>query len=289
MKQIFWMLLFSVSAFCSHKSTHYVFVKGFLSEGNYFYLTENINALRKLGISQKQIHIVSPSSTKSVDANIQVLKTTIDSISEQMILIPHSMGGSITYRYLLRYFPEIKNKIKGIFFIQSALGGSRHSELAFGVGNVDSPLYTEFEKFCLYYASRSNFMRRSCLAPALFSMTERQSLRFLDQAYKLEAMSHQIFYIISSQDPALNSPPLNFMGKFLSINYGANDGIILEEDQWIAGLGKILKKYTADHAGLVCTWPVSRAPRRLQQDMMKSIVEKVKELTSCSGYLISHK
>jgi hypothetical protein len=48
-------------------------------------------------------------------------------------------------------------------------------------------------------------MRKSCHAPALFSMTENQSQRFLERAQELKSLSDKIFYIISHQDYFLNS------------------------------------------------------------------------------------
>ncbi len=256
----------SSEVIAASRNYQYVFVSGFLSEQTPLYWSDNEDSLTELGIPHDRITILHPSSAQTTLQNSVWLAEQLLNITSQqpIILLAHSKGAVETVLFAAHNIEFVKRRIKAIFLIQGAFGGSAIADALYAKDlSLDSRMPSLLRiTLKLDYYIRLFLMRN--FMDGLKSLTTDYAKQLWSQQderiRRLKGvLDNKLFFITSSQAPERMSHFLKSSGYYLSIYFGGeNDGLLFPEDQSLALVGKKIAHLNADHADLTVSSPVSR-------------------------------
>lgn len=273
------------------KGYHYFFVTGFMSEVlqwsfvEYYY--DNIKELLHRGIPESNLHRpIYLSSSNSAEANAEELyKIILEQVpggGKDLVLIGHSMGAQELFLMSLKQKDFIKNRVRAVFLLQGSIGGSPIADYIAGeTGEGTLDKLSLWERWHFQFLMRSGSALRVVVEKGLHSLTRKNAKAFWKDVRLTEEdknlLNERLFYICSRIRPAqmggLIYPIFSVLGKYMFVNFGENDGLVLVEDQMTYHFGTRLALLTADHSDLVLR--TNPATRRMRKGLMRAMVQWV--------------
>ena len=245
---------------------HFVFVSGFLNERAPFYWNDMINELKDhLEVDEDDIDVINPSSKNMTLENSPLIFQEISQIKTKkpLIIIAHSKGAVETFDMAWRHPAFIRDKVKGIYFIQGSFGGSYVAD-HLTLGNLDlGDLLNARQRLRIKIQFNIESILLQPNMHALSSLTRNFATQWQSNLLKEKNLLHdeindRLFYITSfANGPANTSLYLKNPSLFLNAMYGQNDGLVLTKHQVIPGIGKRLAILNADHTDFVIPRPLS--------------------------------
>ena len=119
-------------------SYRYVFVGGLGNEHLGGYFSQNAAELRALGVPRQAIHVINPSSSRTVEENAQTVREQFREIAatgpERLVVIAHSRGACDALAFALRNPRFVQKKVRAIFLVQGPFGGTGLADYVCGEG-----------------------------------------------------------------------------------------------------------------------------------------------------------
>ena len=116
----------------------YVFVGGLQIGMMQGYLAQNAKELRAKGVPPEAIHILNPSSHKTVVENAEAVRSELKAIAElgpeKLVLIAHSRGACDTLAFALRNPTFVTDRVHAMFLVQGPFGGTGVADYVAGEG-----------------------------------------------------------------------------------------------------------------------------------------------------------
>lgn len=244
------------------RALHFLFVGGFLNETIPGYFVDNMAVVRdELGA---EVSTLFPPSAGSLDVDAAMIRDEVGRISDStkraVVLVGHSKGGAGVVLAVLRY-PELitSGRVERVISIQGALHGS---PLADGlVASLPMPLVHQA------FQGLSTLTRVKAEA-AFRASPMRDDLRDWYQDH--------VFYVRSAETTGQVSTELALSHAFVArYGSGRNDGLLLEEDMRLEGVGTDLGVLRGDHAALVVSSPLSNGTSATRKAFTRALLEQV--------------
>ena len=241
---------------------HFLFVAGFLSEGIPGYFKDNAEVVTdELGASTSMFF---PPSGGNLETDAELIRGEVSRLTDELqrpvVLIGHSKGGAGAVLAVLRN-PELvsSGRVAHVVSIQGALRGS---PLADGiVKSLPIPL--------LHDAFRGPMTLTREKAEASFRAAT-PSMTMLDWYQR------HVRYVRSSETTGLVSQELALTHAFVATHgSGRNDGLLLEEDQWLPGIGHDLGVLRGDHAAFTVSSPLSNGTSQTRKAFTRALLKQV--------------
>lgn len=276
---------------------HFLFVKGFLSEGMPgLYFREHVSELKQLGVPARQISVLAPCSGSSLEENQTELKETAQRVAgsgRRLVLIGHSRGAVDVLAFAVRNPKFVEDHVAAIFLIQGAFGGSGVADFLTGRGN---PLD---ERIPWLYRQKLNLLADGTpllggligIDEGLKELTRATAGDFWKKMLQengeaTQSIGPKVYYILGKQDPKKMAMVVQVTGYYLHYSYDCaasgdekntcpNDGLVHLRDQSVAGLGRPLAIFQSDHAGLTNSNPISNLPDYVRRSLTRAIFEAV--------------
>jgi pimeloyl-ACP methyl ester carboxylesterase len=255
------------------QSSQLVFVSGFLNEIFPKYYKDNILGIQKVfNLNSELIHVIKPSSRRSVESNATWLRTEILSINRKnpapIILVGHSKGAAESLSMLMAY-PELVKEgiVRDLISVQGAIFGSYIADLYSTVPPKNDSIRQGLFSWLLAQADHHARVFDDWVTNKLFDdgidslETENSRQRFQRLLQQLsnenrELLNDRVHYVISHIDTR-DSGMLTYLSSWYLSVLGLNDGVLMLEDQHSEDLGRVLAHYYADHTDLVIGKDVS--------------------------------
>lgn len=267
------------------RSFRYVFVEGFHNERMPGYFAANIAELRTLGIPRDQIHVISPSSRRTNEANAAEVRARFLEIAregpERLVVIAHSRGASDALAFALENPKFVKNHIRALFLVQGAFGGSGLAGYVTGSGEpMDRRMKLRHRIVAGLVGRLARVFAGAEKREIMEGMSPEASSAFWAKALDkdvatLAEVGSKVFYVRSSLPPARQLAIRRAMAWYLLAYHGPNDGVVALEDQSLPGFGTVIANLEAAHADLTCNGPSSRKLRKYRMALARSIVMAV--------------
>jgi len=251
------------------KDKQLVFITGVLSEITPLYFYDVRDVLRhEYGIYDSVI--VRPKSFLSITDNSEILYKKFLEIQstagKPLIILAHSKGAAETVLALLHHPDLIKNGIiEKVYALQGALNGSYIADLINGKG--------KWKFWAQLLAVRM---------PGLVNLGTENARAVMGEAIAAaapedkEALRERLFYIRSVEAPWQTVFYMIGTNRYLTRKYGENDGVLLEEDQLLPGLGTDLGvMHHIDHSDFVMCFPYSGAFRSTRSAFVHTWVQYI--------------
>ncbi len=243
-----------IGEFHRQNDFHYVFITGLGGDyvpGYYRYL---IAQLEKMGISKRNIHLISPSSRRTVETNLPWLKKQLDQVPGKLVVVAHSKGANEMFALAVSHSKFIENKVQSMYLLQASFFGSPIGDELLAELTHDQSVFTRREQNLIALDKiRGKIMYGFFFRQGLRSTSSRISkelnyrLRDANPEAKVIIQS-KIFFITSETDEGLATRILN--------QYGPNDSINPLYTQIVPGWGTHLAHLDSGHIGFVL--PVGR-------------------------------
>lgn len=226
----------------SAKGLHFLFVGGFLNEGIPGYFVDNMAVVtEELGATAS---VIFPKSTDNLEEDAAGIRDEVIALSDgtqrPIVLVGHSKGGAGVVLAALKY-PELVRggRVVDVVSIQGALHGSPIADAM--TESLPIPL--------LHQTFRG--------LTALTRKRAEGAFRSAPMATDLTAWYRDhVFFVRSSESTGVVAAELQLSHAFLT-RFGPNDGLLCEQDQLLAGLGRDLGVLRADHGALTVSAPIS--------------------------------
>jgi hypothetical protein len=255
-----------------------------LNERAPFYWSDAVLALEDLGIPKEQITVLFPPSKNSIDTNADFLNSKIEDIktNKPLVILSHSKGAGEAFAFAWKYPKYFKEKVKALFLIQGAFGGSAIADhLHSGALKVDSrmPLLNRL-------SLRTQFLVESLILQefmnGLKDLTTNEALKKQEEYKRTmtksrEEISDRILYVTSSMKNKDQSLYICNSGLYLDIYCGDNDGLVTVQNQTLNFIGKTIGHLTADHVDFAIPWPISSRGFSFRSAFVHSILSVMKE------------
>ncbi len=273
------------------KGYHYFFVTGFMNEilqwglSEYFY--DNIKELSRRGIPESNLYrpiYLSSSNTAEENAEdlYKIILEQAPGNQKDLVLIGHSMGAQELFLMSLKQRDFIKNRVRAVFLLQGAIGGSPIADYIAGeAGEGTLDKLSLWERWRFQFLTRPGSILRMVVQKGLHSLTRKNAKAFWSHIQlsdeDRQLLNSHLFYIRSKMGPNKMSdilyPIFPILGRYIFLNFGENDGLVLVEDQMTCRFGTPLALLTADHADLVLR--INPATRRMRKGLMRAIIQWV--------------
>lgn len=263
----------------------YVFVNGLdigLPQGCF---AQNVKELRAQGVPETAIHLVDPSSRKTVDENAATMERELKEIAargpEPLVLIAHSRGACDTLAFALRHPRFVSDRVRAIFLVQGPFGGSGAADYAAGEGSpIDRrmpPAYRLGARVVGKLEARLLDRDRHEVITSLSRNASEKFWRELTQAHAeaLPIVGPRVFYVTSHTRPSHHPVLQRVTAWYVHTYYGPSDGLIALEDQSLTGLGTVLAVLDAGHTDLTHRFPSARPQKKLRQALVDAILMSV--------------
>ena len=120
----------SISPSVTHEAAkfRYVFVGGLRGEGLREEFGSSSRDLRDRGVPKRSIHVIFPSSHKTVEQNADLFRVDLHKIAETgpepIVVIAHSRGACDILAFALKDPSFVEDRILAMFLVQGPFGGS---------------------------------------------------------------------------------------------------------------------------------------------------------------------
>ena len=269
----------------SARGFRYVFVEGFRNERMPGYFGQNIAELKARGVPRGRIHVISPSSGKTWAENAGSVRSRFLAIAaegpERIVVIAHSRGACDALAFALENGDFVRDRVEALFLIQGPFGGSGLAEYVVGSGTpMDRRMPWRYRAIARVIGRVARFSARRSGFEALEGMTRVASREFWEKSLgknvaAVPIVGPRTFFIRSSTSPGRLPLVRRAIAWYLAIYLGPSDGIVAVADQMLPGLGTVIATLDAGHTDLTHHFPLTRAPRRVREALMRSIVMAV--------------
>ena len=263
----------------------YVFVGGFRGEGMRDQFSRNARDLRARGLAKRAIHIVAPSSHKTVEENAVALRGEFAEIAnrgpERIVVIAHSRGACDALAFALENPEFVEARIEAIFLVQGPFGGSGLADFVMGDGPpIDRALRVVPRTIARMIGGFERWMMRRGRHGGLASMTSERSRDYWATAIEsnrdsVGVVGPKTYFIEGETEPSRLRLVLRATAAYLTLHFGPNDGVVARGDQSLPGVGTSLGVFNVGHSDFTRNQPGSRAGKRSRKALMDAIVMAV--------------
>ncbi len=263
----------------------YVFVGGLGNERMPGYFAQNVAALRALGVPNEAIHEIQPSSHSSFVENLDAIRDgflqAADAGPERLVIIAHSRGACDALAFALREPAFVRDHVAALFLVQGPFGGSGLADYVVGNGE---PMDRRMPPRARVVAKAVGTLERSLLHRGWHAGLEELTLDAARAFWRCEldanadaipVVESRTFFIEASVSPSRQRLLRKPLSRYLHAYYGPNDGVVLESDQSLDGLGTCLGPLDVGHTDLTHRFPAARANRKLRRALIQAIVMAV--------------
>ncbi len=223
------------------------------------YFAANIAELRTLGIPRDQIHVISPSSRRTNEANAAEVRARFLEIAregpERLVVIAHSRGASDALAFALENPKFVKDHIRALFLVQGAFGGSGLAGYVTGSGEpMDRRMKLRHRIVAGLVGRLARVFAGAEKREIMEGMSPEASSAFWAKALDkdvatLAEVGSKVFYVRSSLPPARQRAIRRAMAWYLLAYHGPNDGVVALEDQSLPGFGTVIANLEAGACG----------------------------------------
>jgi pimeloyl-ACP methyl ester carboxylesterase len=263
----------------------YVFIGGLGGERMPGYFDQNARELRRLGVPRGSIHVIRPSSRRTVEQNRGEVRAAILAVAasgpQRLVIIGHSRGACDAAAFALNEPGFVRDRVEAIFLVQGPFGGSALADYVLGEGRpMDGRMPPGHRLLAYLLGRRERSLVGRGVHAGLAGLTRAASRAYwrgeLDRnAEAARAVGPRIFYVESRAVPSRLRLFQRATYRYLGAYYGPSDGMVGLEDQSLPGLGIRLGPVEAGHTDLTRRSPASRAGRRSRAALMRAIVMAV--------------
>ena len=267
------------------RAYRYAFVTGFRNERMPGYFAQNMAELKALGVPQRQIHVINPSSSQTSEANLQDVRSRFLEIAgegpERLVVIAHSRGACDTLAFALGDVSFVRDRIEAMFLIQGPFGGSGIADYVAGSGRpMDRRMALRHRIIAGLMARLARPAARKLGLEVIEGMTPEASRAFWARALagdpeELALVGSKTFYVRSSIHPSRLGFGRRAIAWYLRAYHGPNDGMVALADQSLPGLGTVIATIEAGHSDLTHKFPSSRGRRGYRRALTRSVVMAV--------------
>lgn len=250
------------SAMPAARQLHFLFVGGFLNETIPGYFGDNLPVVRdELGASASTLF---PPSGGDLERDAELIHAEVLRLSDEqqkpIALIGHSKGGAAAVLAVLRDPSLVRSgRVVHVVSIQGALRGSPVADAL--VQSLPIPLlHAAFKGLDTLTRGRAEAaFRRVEVPPDLAGWCARR-----------------VHFVRSMETTGQVSQELGLTHAFLTRHgTGRSDGLLLEEDQWIPGLGHDLGVLRGDHAAFTVASPLSNGTPQSRRAFTRALLEEL--------------
>lgn len=260
----------------------YVFVGGFRGEGMRDQFARNARDLRARGIPKRSIHVVAPSSHKTVEENAVAIRDKFAEIAnrgpERIVVIAHSRGACDVLAFALENPEFVERRIEAMFLVQGPFGGSGLADFVMGDGPpIDRALRAVPRTITRLIGGFERWLVRRGRHGGLASLTMERSRAYWASAIETKSNAVRVvgpktFYIEGETEPSRLRLVLRATAAYLTLHYGPNDGVVARGDQSLPAVGTSLGVFHVGHSDFTRNQPGSRAGKRSRKALMDAIV-----------------
>jgi pimeloyl-ACP methyl ester carboxylesterase len=263
----------------------YVFVEGFRNEGMPGYFAQNVKELRARGVPREAIHVIEPSSDKTVGENAgdvrEAFREAAGAGPERLVVIAHSRGACDALAFALRHPKFVRDRVRALFLVQGPFGGTGVADYVTGEGppmgrevplrqRAVGGLIAGLEKRQL------NRGRHGGLADLTRSASQDFWERLCDEhADAIPVVGPKTFYVTTETRPSRLGPLRRAPARYLHEHFGPNDGVVALDDQSLPDVGTVLAVLDAGHTDLTGRFPSARGGRQLRRALIQCVVAAV--------------
>ncbi|MDB5351630.1 MAG: hypothetical protein JWN86_2877 [Planctomycetota bacterium] len=272
----------------------YVFIAGFSNERMPGYFAQNAKELRALGVPRKAIHYVYPSSSKTVEENLDEVHSKIVEIAgkgpERLVVIAHSRGACDAMAFALHHKEFVEEHIQALFLVQGPFGGTGVADFVTGEGPpMDCRMPWRYRMLGKLVGGMEKLLLKRGRHGGLTGMSRWVSRDYWTRSLEEHAdaipiVGPRTFYVTSETTPSHLRFFKKATGAYLSAYFGPNDGMVSPDDQSLTGVGTVLAVLDAGHSDLTNRFPAARADRNLRRALIQGIVMAVgHEMPACQA------
>lgn len=263
----------------------YVFVEGFWNERMPGYFAQNVRALRARGVPRSAIHVIEPSSHKTLEDNGDSVRDEFDQIArqgpEKLVVIAHSRGACDTLAFALRHPEFVRDHVEAMFLVQGPFGGTGVADYVAGDGSKFDGKLRPCDRLVIALLARLERLRLWWGGHAgLAEMTRAASRSFWENARcehrgAIDVVGPRTYFVTSQARSPRLRPLQGAIARFLAAYVGPNDGIVAFADQSLPWLGTVLAVGESRHTDLTHRFPSGRPGRRLRTALVDAIIMAV--------------
>lgn len=246
---------------------------------------QNVKELQAQGVPRSAIHLVDPSSRKTVAENAGTMERELQEAAargpEPLVLIAHSRGACDTLAFALTHASFVAERVRAIFLVQGPFGGSGAADYAAGEGSpIDRrmpPGYRLGARIVGKLEARVLDRDRHEVITSLSRNASEKFWRELTETHAdaLPIVGPRVFYVTSHTRPSHHPVLQRVTAWYVQTYYGPSDGLIALEDQSLDGLGTVLAVLDAGHTDLTHRFPSARPQKKLRQALVDAILMSV--------------
>jgi pimeloyl-ACP methyl ester carboxylesterase len=265
----------------------YVFVGGFGNERMRGYFSQNARELRSLGVPRAAIHVIAPSSHRTIDGNSDFVAEQLLAVAEKgpepLVLIGHSRGACDALYFALRHPRFVRDRVRALFLVQGPFGGTGLADYLTGDGpefddrmplrhRIIAGLIGRYEKGMLSRGKHGGLPELGRDAARAF-----WDCALEDHAAAIPIVGPRTYYVTAKTKLSRLRLFQQATGSYLTTFFGPNDGMVGLDDQVLPGFGTVLAVLDAGHTDLTGGFPVTRAPRQSRRALIQGIVMALAE------------
>ena len=260
----------------------FVFVGGFEGERLAGYFAQNARELRAHGVPRRAIHVLWPSSRRTVEENRAAVRGELLRLAaagdERLVVIAHSRGACDALAFALHEPEFVRDRVAALFLVQGPFGGTGLADYVLRLGPPLDRRMPPLPRLVAHLLGRWETARLSRGRLGGLTGLSREASRAYwgrlveEHADALPAVGPKVYFIATRGRPARWQPFRRAMARYLGTYFGPNDGLVATVDQALPGLGTRLGVLPAGHADLTCTFPASGAGRRSRRALIQSIL-----------------
>jgi pimeloyl-ACP methyl ester carboxylesterase len=260
----------------------YVFVAGFMSEGMSEYFTQNARELAAMGVPRKAIHFIYPSSGETIEGNAAAVRSKFREFAalgaEKLVVIAHSRGACDTLAFALENPEFVADHVEALFLVQGPFGGSGVADYLTGEGPpIDRSMPLRDRLIAQGVGRLEEFRLSRGQHRGLPALTRQASKEYWEKALDkhraaIPVVSPKTLYITTKKNSAQLRLVLRATASYLDAHFGPNDGMVVVEDQSVAGVGTVLAVLDAGHTDLTHSFPSAVPKRRLRRALIDAII-----------------
>ncbi|MBL8918752.1 MAG: DUF2974 domain-containing protein [Myxococcaceae bacterium] len=244
------------------RQLHFLFVGGFLNETIPGYFGDNLPVVRdELGATASTLF---PPSGGDLERDAELITAEVLRLSDEhqkpIALIGHSKGGAAAVLAVLRDPSLVRSgRVEHVVSIQGALKGSPVADAL--VQSLPIPmLHAAFKGLGSLTRGRAEAaFRRLAVPPDVAGWSARR-----------------LHFVRSMETTGQVSQELGLTHAFLTQHgSGRSDGLLLEEDQWLPGLGHDLGVLRGDHAAFTIASPLSNGAAASRRAFTRALLEEL--------------
>jgi pimeloyl-ACP methyl ester carboxylesterase len=271
-------------------SFRYVFVGGLGNEHLAGYFAQNAAELRALGVPRQAIHVIRPSSRRTVDENLESVREQFRAIAakgpEPLVVVAHSRGACDALAFALRNPRFVRDRVRAIFLVQGPFGGTGLADYVCGEGEPVDGRMPPVHRFLAHQIGKrvDDVVAKRGWHDAVEDLRRDESKEYWacslrDHAAAVPVVGPRVFYIESQAHGGKLVWFHRTTGSYLRTYYGPNDGLVALADQHLPGLGTSLGPIDAGHTDLTSGFPHAAAGRRYRKALIQCVLMTVGQPT----------